>query len=197
MEEAKANQADSYIQQIQDAMNALVNVEALKAQITAAQNVNPEQFTTSSYKALTDLLGGTDALLRSGSAADVAATAQAIENAIRTLEPRATGVQDYVNGITLRPETGYTVESYRAYMAAYNALKNADVSNLSAAQFAQLRQAFEQAELGLMTTGGNVSNVSNVAVNTGDTQSMVPVIVVLILCVAVAAAVIVIRKKRK
>ena len=197
VEEAKANQADSYIQQIQDAMNALVNVEALKAQITAAQNVNPEQFTTSSYKALTDLLGGTDALLRSGSAADVAATAQAIENAIRTLEPRATGVQDYVNGITLRPETGYTAESYRAYMAAYNALKNADVSNLSAAQFAQLRQTFEQAELGLMTTGGNVSNVSNVAVNTGDTQSMVPVIVVLILCVAVAAAVIVIRKKRK
>ena len=199
--EAKGNPNDSYIAQIQSAMSGLVNVEALKAQISAAGAVNQDQYTTSSYKVLTDLLGQTGALLKSGSAEEVASMARAIDNAIRTLEPRATGVQDYVNSIALRPETGYTADSYGAYIAAYNALKNADQSNMSAAQFAQLKADFERAELALRTVSANTpaagGTTVNTAVNTGDGQSMGPVIVALILCVAVAAAVIIIRKRRK
>lgn len=201
--EAKENlDDDSYIQKIQDAMEALVNVEALKAQIAAAQNVNPDQYTTSSYKALTDLLGKTDALLKSGSTDDVAAMAKAIENAIRSLDPRATGVEDYRDSITLRPETGYTAESYKAYKAAYEALMNADSSDLSADEFAQLKQAFEQAELGLKTVSADKpaadgQDNGDKAVATGDQMNAAPIVIVLILCVAVIAAVVVIRKKRK
>lgn len=200
--EAKENGGDSYIQEIQDAMDALVNVEALKAHIAAAQKVNPDQYTTSSYKALTDLLGKTDALLKSGSKEDVASMAQAIDNAIRALDPRATGVEDYRESIILKPETGYTAESYKAYKAAYEALMNADPSDLSAEEFAQLKADFEKAELGLKAVSADKpatdgQNKGDTAVATGDQMNAVPIVIVLVLCVAVIAAVVIIRKKRK
>ena len=150
MEEAEANTDDAkdaeYVAAIQNAMSGLVDVTALKAQISAAQGVNAELYTSSSYKALTDLLGQTDTekLLESGSREEVSAAAAAIENAIRALVPKAQGVEDYRDSITLKPEKGYTADSYKAYKEAYEALMNADPSDLSAAEFAQLKAAFEK-----------------------------------------------------
>lgn len=193
---------ESYIEKIQSAIDGLVNVEALKAQIAAAQNVDKDQFTTSSYKALADLLGQTDALLKSGSTEDVDAMTKAIDNAIRALEPRAAGVDDYRDSIILKPEKGYTADSYKAYKEAYEALMNADASDLSAEEFAQLKADFERAELALKTVSADKpaegdKDKGNTAVATGDQASAAPIVIVLILCAVVIAAVVIIRKKRK
>src|SRR5699024_3690958 len=116
--EAEANTDDSkdaeYVAAIRNAMSGMVDVTALKAQIAAAEAVDAEMFTSSSYKALTDLLGQTDTekLLKSGSQEEVSAAAAAIENAVRALVPRAQGAEDYRDSITLKPEKGYTADSY-------------------------------------------------------------------------------------
>ena len=201
--EAKENLDDeSYIEKIQSAIDGLVNVEALKAQIAAAQNVDKDVYTISSYKGLSDLLGQTDALLKSGSKEDVDAMTKAIDNAIRALKPRATGVDDYRDSIILKPEKGYTADSYKAYKEAYEALMNADASDLSAEEFAKLKADFERAELALKTVSTDKpaagdKDKGDTAVATGDQASAAPIVIVLILCVAVIAAVIIIRKKRK
>ena len=212
VEEAEANTDESkdaeYVAVIRNAMSGLVDVTALKAQISAAQGVNAELYTSSSYKALTDLLGQTDTekLLESGSREEVSAAAAAIENAIRALVPKAQGVEDYRDSITLKPEKGYTADSYKAYKEAYEALMNADPSDLSAAEFAQLKAAFEKAEQNLKLvdssqgngqSSGQDSGKADTAVATGDDMNVLPIVIVLILCVAAAAAVIIIRKKRK
>ena len=208
--EAEANTDDAkdaeYVAAIRNAMSGLVDVTALKAQISAAQGVNAELYTSSSYKALTDLLGQTEKLLKSGSQEEVSAAAAAIENAIRALVPKAQGVEDYRDSITLKPEKGYTADSYKAYKEAYEALMNADPSDLSAAEFAQLKAAFEKAEQNLKLvdssqgngqSSGQDSGKADTAVGTGDDMNVLPIVIVLIICVAAAAAVIIIRKKRK
>ena len=212
VEEAEANTDDTkdaeYAAAIQSAMDGLVDVTALRAQISAAQAVDAKLYTSSSYKALTDLLGQTDAedLLKSGSREEVSAAAAAIENAIRALVPRAQGAEDYRDSITLKPEKGYTADSYKAYKEAYEALMNADPSDLSAAEFAQLKAAFEKAEQNLKPVdsaqgggqdNGQDSGKTDTAVATGDDMNVLPIVIVLILCVAAAVAVIIIRKKRK
>ena len=210
VEEAEANTDDAkdaeYVAAIQNAMSGLVDVTALKAQISAAQGVNAELYTSSSYKALTDLLGQTEKLLKSGSREEVSAAAAAIENAIRALVPKAQGVEDYRDSITLKPEKGYTADSYKAYKEAYEALMNADPSDLSAAEFAQLKAAFEKAEQNLKLvdssqgngqSSGQDSGKADTAVDTGDDMNVLPIVIVLVICVAAAAAVIIIRKKRK
>ena len=134
----------------------------------------------------------------------MSAAAAAIENAIRALVPKAQGVEDYRDSITLKPEKGYTVDSYKAYKEAYEALMDADPSDLSAAEFAQLKAAFEKAEqnLKLVDSGqgggqdnGQDSGKTDTAVATGDDMNVLPIVIVLVICVA--AAVIIIRKKRK
>lgn len=210
VEEAEANTDDTkdaeYAAAIQSAMDGLVDVTALRAQISAAQAVDAKLYTSSSYKALTDLLGQTEKLLKSGSREEVSAAAAAIENAIRALVPRAQGAEDYRDSITLKPEKGYTADSYKAYKEAYEALMNADPSDLSAAEFAQLKAAFEKAEQNLKPVdsaqgggqdNGQDSGKTDTAVATGDDMNVLPIVIVLILCVAAAAAVIIIRKKRK
>ena len=208
VEEAEANTDDTkdaeYAAAIQSAMDGLVDVTALRAQISAAQAVDAKLYTSSSYKALTDLLGQTDAedLLKSGSREEVSAAAAAIENAIRALVPRAQGAEDYRDSITLKPEKGYTADSYKAYKEAYEALMNADPSDLSAAEFAQLKAAFEKAEQNLKLAdsaqgGSQDSGKADTAVNTGDAVNVLPIVMVMVICAAAAEAVVIIRKKRK
>ena len=83
---------------------------------------------------------------------------------------------------------------------------NADPSDLSAAEFAQLKAAFEKAEQNLKLvdssqgngqSSGQDSGKADTAVDTGDDMNVLPIVIVLVICVAAAAAVIIIRKKRK
>ena len=186
---------------------------ALRAQIAAAENVDKDLYTVSSYKVLVDLLGQTETLLKSGSREDIAAAAEAIDHAIRSLVPRAEGVEDYRDSITLKPGDGYTDDSYKAYKEAYEALMDIDPSDLSAEEFARLKADFEKAELGLKAAGGSgtgqadsgqdktdkpgENGKNDQAVQTGDDTNILPVVIVLLICVAAVVAVIIIRKKRK
>ncbi len=180
--EAEDNGDNSYIIKIQDAMKALVNVEALKAQMAAAEAVDGEKYTTSSYKYLADLMAQVDALLKSGTQGQVDSMTTTLDSAIRALVARATGVDEYRDSITLKAADGYTAESYAAYKQAYDALMAADAADLTPEEFAQLKAAFEQAELALKVVepvdpeepGDNDKPEGNVVV---DNQSGVQIVV--------------------
>ena len=180
--EAEDNGDNSYIIKIQDAMKALVNVEALKAQMAAAEAVDGEKYTTSSYKYLADLMAQVDALLKSGTQGQVDSMTTTLDSAIRALVARATGVDEYRDGITLKAVDGYTAESYAAYKQAYDALMAADAADLTPEEFAQLKATFEQAELALKVVepvdpeepGDNDKPEGNVVV---DNQSGVQIVV--------------------
>lgn len=214
VEEAEDNISDnSYIEKIQSALKGLVNVEQLKEAIAQAKAVDAEKYTVSSHSALLEVLAQIekDGLLKSGSQEDVNTAVKAIGNAILGLKPRAQGVEDYRDSITLKPEKGYTADSYKAYKDAYEALMKTDPSDLSAEEFAQLKADFEKAELGLKVAesgdgsqtgngqngGKNQDDKDDSSVQTGDNTNVVPVVIVLLICLAAVVAVIVIRKKRK
>ncbi len=197
--EAEASGDDSYIAKIQKAMNDLVNVTALKARIEEAEAVNPDTYTVSSYGVLSDLLEKAQAALKSGTKAEVDKMTSDIADAVKGLEVRAAGIEDYINSIKLKQEKGYTAESYKAYLKAYNALKNADPADLSAEEFARLKDNFEKAELGLKLAGQDkpgTGGKTDHAVNTGDEMKAEPIILVLVLCVIAVAAVVIIRKRQ-
>lgn len=214
VDEAKDKKDDSYIGKIKDAMDALVSVEALRAKVDEADAVDKDMFTTSSYAVLSDLAAKADELFQSGTEEEISKMITDIDAAIKGLEVRAPGVEDYRDSINLKDETGYTEESYNAYKEAYDALMKADPSDLSAEEFAALKDNFEKAELALekvsqdkpTTPGGQDQNQPNkgdkdhkgdTAVNTGDEVSAAPIVIILVLCVAVIAAVIIIRKNKK
>lgn len=200
--EAEVNKEETYISKIQNAMNALVNVEALKAQLAAAQAVNAEKYTTSSYKALVELMVQVDALLKSGTQEQVSAMTAKLDAAIRALVVRATGVDEYRNSITLKPADGYTAESYAAYKQAYEALMAADAANLSAEEFAQLKANFEQAELALKGVqtdkpgDTNKPGEGNVP-PTGDAFHLVSYVLAAAVCAAGISALVFFKSKKK
>ena len=81
---------DKYIDKIQEAMKKLVNVEALKDKIQAAEKVDKELYTEDSYQRLEDALKKAKKLLKSGSAKEVKAATEELENARRALVQKTT-----------------------------------------------------------------------------------------------------------
>ena len=218
--EAESHKTEiGYVEKIRTAIEALVNVEQLRAQMEAAKSVDAEKYTISSHKVLFEVLEqiNNEEILKSGSREDVEAAEKTIGDAILGLVPRAQGAEEYRNSITLKPEKGYTADSYKVYKEAYEALVATDPSDLSAEEFAQLKEAFENAELGLKIldsgSGNQTGNSQNdgrnqtgkpqtsgknsSAVQTGDNTNVVPVVIVLVLCLAAVVAVLVIRNRRK
>lgn len=205
--EAKANPTDeTYIQKIVDAMKALVNVEALKAQLAAAQAVDGEKYTTSSYKYLVELMLQVDGLLKSGTQGQVDSMTTTLDSAIRALVARATGVDEYRNSITLKPADGYTADSYAAYKQAYDALMSADAANLTAEEFAQLKANFEQAELALKKVDTNKPSETDKPGDntngdkvppTGDSWNLFAYVMSMAVCVAGISALVFFKSKKK
>lgn len=195
--EAKANPTDeTYIQKIVDAMKALVNVEALKAQLAAAQAVDAEKYTTSSYKTLSNLMGQVNALLQSGTQQKVDQMTAQLDMAIRSLVVRATGVEDYRDSIKLEAADGYTAESYKAYKDAYDALMAADPADLSASEFAQLKANFEKAKLNLKHVEADKPE-DNDDVHTGDAFNLVPYVMAVAVCAAGLSALVMVKSKKR
>ena len=88
--EAEKSADDKYIDKIQEAMKKLVNVEALKDKIQAAEKVDKELYTEDSYQRLEDALKKARKLLKSGSAKEVKAATEELENARRALVQKTT-----------------------------------------------------------------------------------------------------------
>lgn len=88
--EAEKSADDKYIDKIQEAMKKLVNVVALKDKIQAAEKVDKELYTEDSYQRLEDALKKARKLLKSGSAKEVKAATEELENARRALVQKTT-----------------------------------------------------------------------------------------------------------
>ena len=88
--DAEKSGDDKYIDKIQEAMKKLVNVEALKDKIQAAEKVDKELYTEDSYQRLEDALKKAKKLLKSGSAKEVKAATEELENACRALVQKTT-----------------------------------------------------------------------------------------------------------
>lgn len=88
--DAEKSGDDKYIDKIQEAMKKLVNVEALEDKIQAAEKVDKELYTEDSYQRLEDALKKAKKLLKSGSAKEVKAATEELENARRALVQKTT-----------------------------------------------------------------------------------------------------------
>lgn len=88
--EAEKSGDDNYIDKIQEEMKKLVNVEALKDKIQAAEKVDKKLYTEDSYQRLEDALKKAKKLLKSGSAKEVKAATEELENARRALVRKTT-----------------------------------------------------------------------------------------------------------
>ena len=88
--EAEKSADDKYIDKIQEAMKKLVNVEALKDKIQAAEKVDKELYTEDSYQRLEDALKKAKKLLKSGSEKEVKEATEELENACRALVQKTT-----------------------------------------------------------------------------------------------------------
>ena len=107
-----------------------------------------------------------------------------------------------MNGIVLEDTSKYTDESAKAYLDAYQVLKDIlnDLDNVSAEEFNAALEAFEQAEKALVLKadadkeepGKNEPDEEQKAVATGDDFSVIPA-ALLLLCAA--AGILAFRKK--
>ena len=221
--EAEKSADDKYIDKIQEAMKKLVNVEALKDKIQAAEKVDKELYTEDSYQRLEDALKKAKKLLKSGSAKEVKAATEELENARRALVQKTTvdvegdqntdqkdqAVQKLKDKIQAAEKVDKKLYTEDSYQRLEDALKKAK-KLLKSASEKEVKEATEELEnacraLVQKTTvdvGGNQNNAGQntdqkgQAVQTGDEGNLLPIVLVMVACIAIITVVI-IRRKRK
>lgn len=164
---------------MKEAKAALVSIVDLKAALNEAAQHKEGNYTAGSYKLLKDAVTTAEPLKENGTKEEVANAVSAIRAAIKGLEKRAAGLDEYRDSIVLKKPEGYTEESYAAYKKAYDALMALDSKETTAEMFANAKSAFEAAQAGLVKKGssentGSSSNgaITNGAVATGDTMNV-------------------------
>ena len=221
--EAEKSADDKYIDKIQEAMKKLVNVEALKDKIQAAEKVDKELYTEDSYQRLEDALKKAKKLLKSGSAKEVKAATEELENARRALVQKTTvdvegdqntdqkdqAVQKLKDKIQAAEKVDKKLYTEDSYQRLEDALKKAK-KLLKSGSEKEVKEATEELEnacraLVQKTTvdvGGNQNNAGQntnqkgQAVQTGDEGNLLPIVLVMVACMAIITVVI-IRRKRK
>ena len=221
--EAEKSADDKYIDKIQEAMKKLVNVEALKDKIQAAEKVDKELYTEDSYQRLEDALKKAKKLLKSGSAKEVKAATEELENARRALVQKTTvdvegdqntdqkdqAVQKLKDKIQAAEKVDKKLYTEDSYQRLEDALKKAK-KLLKSGSEKEVKEATEELEnacraLVQKTTvdvGGNQNNAGQntdqkgQAVQTGDEGNLLPIVLVMVACIAIITVVI-IRRKRK
>ncbi len=195
------------LNQLNDAKQNLVSVEALKEAIASAGKYAADKYTANSYKVLTDAVAEGKALFAAGTKEEVSKATTSIYDAMKGLVVRANAdeVKKYVESIVEKDLSKYTEESAKAYKDALAVLKNMlnDLDNVSATAFTQAKANFEKAEAGLVvktttpaTKPNNKPNQNDKPVKTGDTANSVFPMLVMIASLAVAGGVLVFRRKR-
>lgn len=159
---------------MKEAKAALVSIVDLKAALNEAAQHKAGTYTVSSYKLLKDAVTNAEPLKVNGTKEEVANAAAAIRAAIKGLDKRAVGLDEYRDSIVLKKPEGYTEESYAAYKNAYDALMALDSKETTAEMFANAKSAFEAAQAGLVQKPGSngTGSSSNGAVATGDTVNV-------------------------
>lgn len=164
---------------MKEAKAALVSIVDLKAALNEAAQHKAGTYTVSSYKLLKDAVTNAEPLKVNGTKEEVANAAAAIRAAIKGLDKRAVGLDEYRDSIVLKKPEGYTEESYAAYKNAYDALMALDSKETTVEMFANAKSAFEAAQAGLVqkpgsngTGSSSNGTVSNGAVATGDTVNV-------------------------
>ena len=159
---------------MKEAKAALVSIVDLKATLNEAAQHKAGTYTVSSYKLLKDAVTNAEPLKVNGTKEEVANAAAAIRAAIKGLDKRAVGLDEYRDSIVLKKPEGYTEESYAVYKKAYDALMALDSKETTAEMFANAKSAFEAAQAGLVQKPGNngTGSSSNGAVATGDTVNV-------------------------
>ena len=221
--EAEKSADDKYIDKIQEAMKKLVNVEALKDKIQAAEKVDKELYTEDSYQRLEDALKKAKKLLKSGSEKEVKAATEELENARRALVQKTTvdvegdqntdqkdqAVQKLKDKIQAAEKVDKKLYTEDSYQRLEDALKKAK-KLLKSGSEKEVKEATEELEnacraLVQKTTvdvGGNQNNAGQntdqkgQAVQTGDEGNLLPIVLVMVACMAIITVVI-IRRKRK
>ena len=221
--DAEKSGDDKYIDKIQEAMKKLVNVEALKDKIQAAEKVDKELYTEDSYQRLEDALKKAKKLLKSGSAKEVKAATEELENARRALVQKTTvdvegdqntdqkdqAVQKLKDKIQAAEKVDKKLYTEDSYQRLEDALKKAK-KLLKSGSEKEVKEATEELEnacraLVQKTTvdvGGNQNNAGQntnqkgQAVQTGDEGNLLPIVLVMVACMAIITVVI-IRRKRK
>ena len=221
--DAEKSGDDKYIDKIQEAMKKLVNVEALKDKIQAAEKVDKELYTEDSYQRLEDALKKAKKLLKSGSEKEVKAATEELENARRALVQKTTvdvegdqntdqkdqAVQKLKDKIQAAEKVDKKLYTEDSYQRLEDALKKAK-KLLKSGSEKEVKEATEELEnacraLVQKTTvdvGGNQNNAGQntdqkgQAVQTGDEGNLLPIVLVMVACMAIITVVI-IRRKRK
>lgn len=142
--------AQEYIDKLDAAMKALVNVEALRVKLNEVSKIDPDQYTNSSYQSIEDLLAEADILLQGGNSQEIYALIESMNDFIQKLELRSQDLEEYRANIEWKEQGNYTNSSYKQYTDAYLALMQADPKDTSVELFESLKSDFENAELGLI-----------------------------------------------
>ena len=221
--DAEKSGDDKYIDKIQEAMKKLVNVEALKDKIQAAEKVDKELYTEDSYQRLEDALKKAKKLLKSGSAKEVKAATEELENARRVLVQKTTvdvegdqntdqkdqavqKLKDKIQAAEKVDKKLYTEDSYQrledALKKAKKLLKSGSAKEVKAATEELENACRALVQKTTVDVGGNQNNAGQntnqkgQAVQTGDEGNLLPIVLVMVACIAIITVVI-IRRKRK
>ena len=221
--DAEKSGDDKYIDKIQEAMKKLVNVEALKDKIQAAEKVDKELYTEDSYQRLEDALKKAKKLLKSGSAKEVKAATEELENARRALVQKTTvdvegdqntdqkdqavqKLKDKIQAAEKVDKKLYTEDSYQrledALKKAKKLLKSGSAKEVKAATEELENACRALVQKTTVDVGGNQNNAGQntnqkgQAVQTGDEGNLLPIVLVMVACIAIITVVI-IRRKRK
>ena len=221
--DAEKSGDDKYIDKIQEAMKKLVNVEALKDKIQAAEKVDKELYTEDSYQRLEDALKKAKKLLKSGSAKEVKAATEELENARRALVQKTTvdvegdqntdqkdqavqKLKDKIQAAEKVDKKLYTEDSYQrledALKKAKKLLKSGSEKEVKAATEELENACRALVQKTTVDVGGNQNNAGQntnqkgQAVQTGDEGNLLPIVLVMVACIAIITVVI-IRRKRK
>lgn len=184
---------------LQDKINDLVSVKALKELVAQAETYQEAAYTTSSYQKLKEAVEKAKACYADGSTASVQKATEQLSNAIKGLTAAANkeDAQRYVDSIVLVDTKLYTKDSAKKYMDAYNKLKKLmeNIADVSTAEFEAAKNAFVEARDGLVKVSTSDSTTDSKPVTvipgasaqgagTGDSANIMPLIVILLVAAA-------------
>ncbi len=210
LDEMSSTEAEQALADLTDAKNGLVWIGGLRSRVEGvkAEFSDKDAYLEDGYNALMNEIAKAEALYADATSEQVQNAVDAIDRAVKALEKKVD--KDYaletVNGIVLEDTAKYTEETAKAYLDAYQALKDmlADLDHVSEAEFRAALDAFDQAEKALVLKEDGQKDEPDKgaqkddgkAVATGDDFSAVPAAVMMFLSVA-AAGVLTIKKKRQ